>query len=95
MNGWGGKQMKEEQLIELKKQLELEEKRIQRSEGKLESIYEELISILNMDKNASKKEISKAVQKEVKTIKSKIIKEKKRRDTLLDEIEGETSKWED
>ena len=87
--------MNEHDLMKLKKQLEQEEKQLQRNEGKLERLYDDLYEILNVDSDTPKKEAINLANKEVKKLNTKIKKEQKRLDSLLDEIEEEVSEWDD
>lgn len=87
--------MNENQLLKLKRELEESEKELQRNKGKLESQYEELCKLLNLNNNTDKTKIEKEVKKQIQKLNDKIKSEQEQLDELLNEIEQETSEWED
>lgn len=87
--------MSESKLMKWKRDIEKNDKQIQRNEGKLSSAFDSLKNSLNLPENTSNKDVLDEVDTKLLTLETSQEKDRKRLKELITGIEGETEEWED
>lgn len=85
----------EDRLIDMKKKIQKTESEIQRNEGRLSGLYDELRNLLGVSKDVSTKALIAKANKEKTKLEKDIKDQETEIEKLMEKIEEETEEWED
>jgi len=85
----------EDRLLDMKKKIQKTESEIQRNEGRLSGLYDELRNLLGVSKEVSTKALIAKANKEKEKLENDIKEQEKEIEKLMVKIEVETEDWED
>lgn len=85
----------EDKLMDLKKKIQKTESEIQRNEGRLSGLYDELRNLLGVSKDVSTKALIAKANKEKTKLEKDIKDQETEIEKLMEKIEEETEDWED
>ncbi len=82
-------------LLELKKQIENTQNEIERNEGRLGGLYDELRTNLDLSQKTNRKKLVSEGNKKAKDLKNQINKKEEELEALMQEIQDEMDGWDD
>jgi flagellar motility protein MotE (MotC chaperone) len=85
----------EDKLMDLKKKIEKTESEIQRNEGRLGGLYDELRDLLGAPATTSTKALITKANKEIQKLKKDIQNQETEIQKLIDEIQDEMEEWDE
>jgi flagellar motility protein MotE (MotC chaperone) len=85
----------EDKLMDLKKKIEKTQSEIQRNEGRLGGLYDELRNLLSVPATTSTKALITKANKEIQKLKKDIQNQETEIQKLIDEIQDEMEEWDE
>jgi septal ring factor EnvC (AmiA/AmiB activator) len=85
----------EDRLMDVKKKIEKTESEIQRNEGRLGGLYDELRNLLGSPATTSTKALITKANKEITKLKKDIKNQETEIEKLIEEIENEMEEWDE
>jgi flagellar motility protein MotE (MotC chaperone) len=85
----------EDRLMDLKKKIEKTESEIQRNEGRLGGLYDELRNLLGEPTKTTTKILISKANKEIQKLKKDIQNQETEIEKLMEEIENEMEEWDE
>jgi vacuolar-type H+-ATPase subunit H len=89
----GGLMDIQDKLVKLKDDINKVQTEIERNEGRLGGLYDELLNALELAKSTKRKVIIQQANKKIQTLKSEVKEQENQLKDLMQEIEQETQEW--
>jgi vacuolar-type H+-ATPase subunit H len=83
----------QDKLVKLKDDINKVQTEIERNEGRLGGLYDELLNALELAKSTKRKVIIQQANKKIQTLKSEVKEQENQLKDLMQEIEQETQEW--